>query len=130
MTTAYYEFAGFNQHLETQLVEWEEGHCVMELPIEAHLLNRSGAVHGGVISTLIDAVGSHAGKYNADPLQRPKSVTVSLTTRFLGLAKQDPLRAVGTQVGGGKRIFFSRVVVHAPDGTAVACGDVTGRRFS
>ena len=130
MTSTDYEFAGFNAHLGMQLVEWQPGRCVMELAIEPRHLNRSGAVHGGVLSTLIDAVGSHAGTYAADPAQRPRSVTIAMSTQFLGQAKQGTLRVVGTHSGGGKRVFFSRVTVHAADGTAIACGDVTCRRFT
>ena len=130
MTIGDYEFAGFNLFLGLELVEWEDGRCVMELPIEPHHLNRSGAVHGGVLSTLIDAVGSHAGSFSADVSQRPRSVTVALTTQFVGQAKQGPLRAIGTHTGGGKKIFFSRVIIEEADGNVVACGDVTGRRFT
>jgi uncharacterized protein (TIGR00369 family) len=121
---------GFNRHLGIQLLEWESGRCVMALPIEPHHLNRAGAVHGGVISTLIDAVASHAGNHAEDRARRPRSVTVSMTTQFVGQAAGGPLRAVGTRTGGGKRIFFARAEIYAPDGALVACGDVTGRVFS
>lgn len=130
MTIQDYEVTGFNQHLGIRLVEWDQGRCVMELTIEPRHLNRAGVVHGGVISTLIDAVGSHAGNYASDPAQRQRSVTVALTTQFMGQAKQGLLRAVGTRTGGGKRIFFSRAEIHASDGTTIACGDLTGRRFT
>jgi uncharacterized protein (TIGR00369 family) len=130
MAIENYELAGFNLDLGIEIIEWEHDRCVMELAIKPRHRNRSGAVHGGVISTLIDAAGSHAGNHSADPAQRPRSVTVALTTQFLGQAKEGTLRAVGTRTGGGRRIFFSRVVIYADDGTEIACGDVTGRRFS
>ena len=120
---------GFNLHLGIQLIEWDDGRCVMELPIGSHLLNRGGVVHGGVLSTLIDAVGSHAGNFAPDPANRARSVTVSLTTQFIGQAAVGPLRAVGTRTGGGKRIFYSRAEIFTPDGAVIACGDITGRKF-
>ena len=109
MAITEYEIAGFNRHLGIQLIEWEQGHCVLELPIESHHLNRAGVVHGGVISTLIDAVGSHAGNYAEDGSLRPRSVTVAMTTQFIGQAKQGPLRAVGTRARVAAGGFSSRV---------------------
>jgi uncharacterized protein (TIGR00369 family) len=120
---------GFNQHLGIQVLAWQPGHCEMALPIEPRHLNRSGVVHGGVITTLIDAVASHAGNHAADPLARPRAVTVSLTTQFMGQGREGPLRAVGTRTGGGRRIFFARAEIYAPDGTLIATGDITGRVF-
>src|SRR3546814_10001838 len=53
--------AGFNAVLGMKLVEWGDRHAVMELPIRAMHLNRSNALHGGVIATLIDAGCGYAG---------------------------------------------------------------------
>src|SRR3546814_3600491 len=55
--------AGFNAVLGMKLVEWGDRHAVMELPIRAMHLNRSNALHGGVIATLIDAVCGYAGDW-------------------------------------------------------------------
>ena len=120
---------GFNRHLGIRILEWEAGRCVMELPVEAHHRNRSGVVHGGVLSTLVDAVASHAGNHAADPAARRRAVTVTMNTQFVGQAMDGPLRAVGTRTGGGKRLFFARAEIFGPDGALVACGDVTGRVF-
>ena len=120
---------GFNRHLGMRLVEWAHEHCVMELTIEPRHLNRAGVVHGGVLTTLIDAVGSHAGNYAADPSERARSVTVALTTQFTGQAREGVLRAHGVKVGGGKQIFFAHVDIFAPDESLIAYGDITGRVF-
>ncbi len=121
---------GFNAELGIQIEEWEPGRCVMLLPIQQRHLNRAGVVHGGVLSTLIDAVSSHAGNYGSDPATRPRAVTVSLTVQFMGQARDGTLRIVGTRTGGGKRLFFARGEIFDESGGMVACGDITGRLFS
>lgn len=121
---------GFNADLGIQIEEWEPGRCVMALPVEERHLNRAGVVHGGVLSTLIDAVASHAGNFGDDPATRPRSVTVSLTVQFIGQARAGTLRIVGTRTGGGKRLFFARGEVFDRGGALVASGDITGRLFT
>ena len=121
---------GFNAELGIRILEWEAGRCVMALPIEARHLNRVGVVHGGVLSTLIDAVASHAGNYVRDPAIRARSVTVSLTVQFVGQARGGTLRVVGTRTGGGKRLFFARGEIFDDTATLIACGDVTCRVFT
>lgn len=120
---------GFNQYLGLRIVEYEEGHCVMELPVEERHLNRSGIVHGGVLATLIDAATSHAGNHAPEVEDRPRSVTVAMSIQYLGQAKKGPLRAVGTRTGGGRSIFFARAEVFDAQGTLVAAGDMTGKRL-
>lgn len=129
MPTSSSYVTGFNKHLGIRIAEWESGHCVLELDVEDRHLNRAGVVHGGVISTLIDAVTSHAGNYAADPATRRRSVTISMSLQFVSEAKPGRLRAVGTRTGGGKRVFFARGEIFAEDGTLIACGDMTGRLF-
>ena len=121
---------GFNEHLGIRVVEWEEGRCVMELPVTDMHLNRSGVVHGGVHATLVDAVASHGGNYAPSQDVRARSVTVSLSLQYIGQARRETLRAVGTRVGGGRRIYFARGEVFAEDGSLVASGELTGRLFS
>ena len=130
MTAPPPEVAGFNKHLGIRIVDWQPGHCVMALDVEERHLNRAGVVHGGVISTLIDAVASHAGNYAANAAERVRSVTVSMSLQFVGQAKPGRLRIVGTRTGGGRRLFFARGEVYGADGALVACGDVTGRLFA
>jgi uncharacterized protein (TIGR00369 family) len=121
---------GFNKHLGIRIAEWESGRCVIELDIEDRHLNRAGVVHGGVISSLIDAVTSHAGNFAEDQSQRRRSVTISMSLQFVSQANPGTLRAVGTRTGGGKRVFFARGEIFGEDGALVACGDMTGRLFS
>ena len=50
---------GFNAVLGMKLVEWTAQHAVMELPIQTVHLNRSNALHGGVIATVL-AMAMHS----------------------------------------------------------------------
>ena len=82
---------------------------VVGLQICPHHLNRAGIVHGGLYSVLADAAGGLAGCYSDDPGQRVLAFTVSLTTSFLDSARDGRLRAVGTVMRSGRRLFFSNV---------------------
>ena len=130
MSTPSPYVTGFNKHLGIRIAEWEAGRCVLELEVEDRHLNRAGVVHGGVISTLIDAVTSHAGNFSEDPAARRRSVTIAMSLQFVSQAKPGRLRAVGTRTGGGKRVFFARGEIFGEDGALVACGDMTGRLFN
>ncbi|NQW10532.1 MAG: PaaI family thioesterase [Alphaproteobacteria bacterium] len=114
---------GFNAELGFRLVEWEEGRAVMALDIQAKHRNRSGVLHGGVMATLIDAVCGHAGVWR--PVGEPpaKALTLTLTTNFMGQAREGTVTAVATRKGGGKRIFFAAGEVLAADGTVLAMGE-------
>src|SRR3546814_18608934 len=103
-----------------KLVEWGDRHAVMELPIRAMHLNRSNALHGGVIATLIDAVCGYAGVWVPPGEPRRKALTLSLTTSFTGKVREGPVRATAVKQGGGRKIFFATCAVHADPVTPVA----------
>jgi uncharacterized protein (TIGR00369 family) len=46
---------GFTQLVDTEVFSAEEGRAAVSLKAEEQHLNPSGTVHGGAISTLIDA---------------------------------------------------------------------------
>jgi uncharacterized protein (TIGR00369 family) len=114
---------GFRQLLGYRLLDWRDGEAVITLTIGPRHLNRAGALHGGVIATLIDAAGGYAGCYCAEPGHVRRCVTVSLSTQFLAQTKSGALTARARVRGGGKRLFISSAEVHDAGGALLAVGE-------
>ncbi|HEY9572945.1 MAG TPA: PaaI family thioesterase [Pusillimonas sp.] len=101
----------FLEWMGLTLVEWSPGYAEMHLPMSSKLDNRSGRVHGGVICTLLDSVSGYSGLY-VPPGEAPlRSVTLSLTTNFIGSGKGDTLIAKGYIERKGRSVFFTRAEV-------------------
>jgi uncharacterized protein (TIGR00369 family) len=67
---------------------------VVALRVAAHHLNRSGAAQGGLLATLVDFALGRAIHATAES----RAVTVSLTTDYLGAAKEGDLVEARTEV--------------------------------
>ena len=116
------ELSPFNKHLGIQ-GEWvEHGRAVMILPVKPEFVGdpRRPALHGGVLSALIDTAGGTAA-WSA--LSTGESVsTVDLRVDYLvpaGLAA--PLRAEAELIRKGNRVCHVRISV-TQDGVLVAEG--------
>lgn len=114
---------GFNAVLGMKLVDWGPDRAVMELPIRTMHLNRSNALHGGVIATIIDAVCGYAGVWVPPGEARRKALTLSLTTSFTGQVREGVVRATAVKKGGGRNIFFATCDVHDEAGNLIAFGE-------
>jgi uncharacterized protein (TIGR00369 family) len=115
--------SGFRQLLGYRVLEWRDGEAAITLTIGPRHLNRAGALHGGVIATMIDAAGGYAGCYCGTAGRVRRSVTVSLTTQFLTQAKTGVLTARARVRGGGKRLFIASTEVHDGGGALIAVGE-------
>jgi uncharacterized protein (TIGR00369 family) len=112
----------FNRLLGIQGESASAGACVLVLPVRPEFVGdfRRPALHGGVVSSLIDAAGGVAAWSTLGPEESVS--TVDLTVDFLepaGLAA--PLRAAGQLVRKGNRVCHVRVAV-TQDGKLVAEG--------
>lgn len=121
-----FEFTGFNRMMGFRLSEWTAHHAVLELDLRPDLLNRAGILHGGVVATMVDAVGGFAGSYSGTAEPR-RVVTLSLTTSYLGQATSGTVRATARRRPGGRRIFVSTVEVADQTGAVIAVGQGTYR---
>ncbi|HYG91376.1 MAG TPA: PaaI family thioesterase [Azospirillum sp.] len=121
------EFVGFNKLLGVRLVEWTPKQAVLELTIRPELHNRSGILHGGVVASMIDAVGGFAGGYTGEPGRIRPALTLSLTTSYTGQATGGVVRATARKRGGGRQIFVATVEVADADGQVIAVGEGTYR---
>jgi uncharacterized protein (TIGR00369 family) len=93
----------------------------IELATPAETYNAAGAVHGGVLATLIDHVGGRAAGHLADRV----GPTADLHIRYLNPASGDFVRAEARILRAGGRLVIVAIEVTDPDGRVVATGDMT-----
>jgi uncharacterized protein (TIGR00369 family) len=116
--------SGLQRHLGYRLVEWAENHAVVELNVEQHHRNRAGILHGGVLTTLMDTASGYSVCYCPVQGNVRKTLTLSLTTNFLGMAKEGLVRVVARKQGGGRKIVFTEAIAYNADGDVI--GTATG----
>ncbi|QOR38807.1 PaaI family thioesterase [Billgrantia diversa] len=121
---------GYHELLGMQVVEWSEGIAVVELVADPRHLNRSGIVHGGVLTSMLDSALSLAGLHCPLPGRVRRGMTLSLTTTFVGPAGAGVLRATGRVRGGGRKVYMACGEVTDAEGLLLAMGEGAFRRRS
>jgi uncharacterized protein (TIGR00369 family) len=98
------EFIPFNRFLGIELVVANEGWVRLELPFRPELIGDASrpALHGGVISTLIDTCGGFA-VFTAIPYGE-KCSTIDLRIDYLSPGQPELLAAEGKVVRVGNRV--------------------------
>jgi uncharacterized protein (TIGR00369 family) len=106
------ELVPFNRYLGLRGESVAEGRCVLRLPVRGELVGdpRRPAIHGGVLSSLIDTAGGVAAW---STLNDDESVsTVDLSVDFLEAAGlEGDLRASAVLLRKGNRVCHVRVTV-------------------
>lgn len=121
-------FAAFADYIGLRLVEWELDSCVMELDVEEQVLNGTGVLHGGCLSTAIDTAVAHAAIYCTVPENYRSGATVTLTVNFiLPVRKGSRVTIESRKTGGGRTMFMSIVEAKDEQGRIVATGQGIGR---
>jgi uncharacterized protein (TIGR00369 family) len=114
----------FNRYLGMKLVELREGHARMELPYREEFVGDPfrPALHGGVISALLDTCGGAAAFSVVGPGDRVS--TVDLRVDYLRPGRQDLLVAEGRVLRAGNRVCVVRVTAYhvGDEGEPVAEG--------
>ncbi len=103
--------------LEPELLELELDYCVLGMRYRTELTNGSGAVHGGVLSTLADTAVAFALSTNFDG--KMGFATADMTIHFLRRAKTD-VRARARIIKKGKRVNVGDVEIVDADDRPVA----------
>lgn len=117
---------GFADLVEYRLTVWREGYAELELDVAQKHLNRSGLMHGGVPTTLLDAACGYAGCFIAIPGRRRRGFTLTLNTQFIdAVGAGTRIVCKARKTGGGRSIFFATGEVVTEDGRLLARGDVT-----
>jgi uncharacterized protein (TIGR00369 family) len=129
-TPNYLPAQGFSGLLPRRIIEWTAECVVLEFEIEERHLNRAGAVHGGALMTLMDSACGQLATWAADPAERPRAATVSLSANFILPAVRGPLRITARNLGGGRSLRFTECSIVDADGRLCATGQASFRRFN
>ncbi|WP_333825439.1 PaaI family thioesterase [Pinisolibacter sp.] len=124
--TTYPPLAGFAAHLGLAIVGWTEEGPELALDVGPHHLNRNGAVHGGVVLSMLDSVCSLAGVRLVDGRLTGRVVVVQLSTNFVAPVRDGRLLARSRIRGGGAKTIHveGEVVDEAGATIAMAAGVV------
>ena len=114
--------SNFRDLVGYRVVEWEEDRARLELAVDERHLNRSGILHGGVLTTVMDAAGGYAGTFCTVRGNVRRCVTVSLDAKFLASAAGQRITVEARREGGGRRIFFASIEVRDDTGRRLAIG--------
>lgn len=117
---------GFADLVGYELITWEEDLAEIALTVAERHLNRSGLMHGGVLTTLVDTACGYCGCFTPASETPRRAVTLSLTTSFIGTGQPGQrLVARARRSGGGKSVFFADCTVVDGDGRVVGSGQGT-----
>ncbi|SDR48686.1 PaaI family thioesterase [Pseudovibrio sp. Tun.PSC04-5.I4] len=100
--TEFQRFIGYELELDP-----EHGTAECSLDIDARYTNRSGVVHGAMITMLLDNACGGACSASVDPTGMQPFVTISLNINFMAPAICKRLVAKGHVIGGGKSTLFA-----------------------
>ena len=115
----------FVSHLKILTEELGEGTARLSLPVEPHLKNSLGTVHGGVIMSLLDvALCTAARTLHPDSIG---VITIDLSTSFIGGGQGARLLAESRVLRDGKSMIFVEAEAKNDDGSLVAKAIATVR---
>lgn len=129
-----YSHGPFQLLIGYDIVNDEKG-LYVRLPIRRDHLNPHGVLHGGVLFTLLDAVGGRSLVDRTTPDSGERilsSATISLTVDFMRLVSAGVLYASATPDRVGKSVAFVsvKVTLDALDGEIVSRGIGTYRFYT
>jgi uncharacterized protein (TIGR00369 family) len=115
---------GFAKLVGYRLTAWAEGQAEISLTVERRHLNRSGVLHGGVVTSMIDAACGYSGCYTPVAGHVRRAMTLSLTCQFVGAAEEGARLTARARVsGGGRKIFFVSCELRDQEQRLVAQGE-------
>jgi len=109
------EFVPFNRHLGVQLITFGHGRVVIRLPFNEAWIGdpRRPALHGGVISTMIDTAGGAAAFTTLDATDRLS--TVDMRVDFLRPGEPRDLNVAARILRGGNRVILTMMQAYHDD---------------
>jgi uncharacterized protein (TIGR00369 family) len=119
----------FGDFLGITISERGRGFCRLTCLVEAHHLNRGGALHGGVLLALMDHAGGFAGSWVGEDAPERLSVTVDLNGRFTRPVRSGVVSVEARIVGEGRSIYFVSTEIRDEAGLLVAFGSSTHKRL-
>ena len=124
-TREYQKKIPFLTHLKIRTEDLGQGTATLSVPVEAHLTNSMGTVHGGVIMSLLDVALCTAAR-----TLHPESIgviTIDLSTSFIGGATGKKLYAEARVMRDGRSMSFVEAEAKNEDGSLVAKAIATVR---
>ena len=121
------KFEGFMGSLGAYLTSWGPGYATIQIDLSDLHRNGIDVVHGGVMASLIDTAGAHAGIFCEEPGRRRYALTISLNVNLVGNVNEGTLIADARLRKAGKTIFLSACDVKDDKGNLLATGEVIGR---
>lgn len=124
-TREYQKKIPFLQHLKIRTETLGEGAARLSLPIEPHLTNSLGTVHGGVVMSLLDVALCTAAR-----TLHPEStgvVTIDMSTSFIGGGGGERLVAEARVMKDARTMSFVEGEARNEDGALVAKAIATVR---
>jgi uncharacterized protein (TIGR00369 family) len=115
----------FVAHLKILTETLGEGTARLSMPVESHLTNSLGTVHGGAIMSLLDVALCTAAR-----TLQPESIgviTIDLSTSFIGGASGKKLFADARVLRDGRSMSFVEAEAKNEDGSLVAKAIATVR---
>jgi len=110
--------------LSMKIVDGGPGFAVLEIDLAQKHLQPFGAVHGGVIASIVDAASFWAVYYQIQS-QNTGATTVDLKLNYLAPAVSGKLIAKGRQIKVGKTLGYAEAEVSAESGKILAHGTST-----
>ena len=124
-TRDYQKRIPFVSHLKILTETLGEGSARLSLPVEPHLTNSIGTVHGGVIMSLLDvALCTAARTLHPDSLG---VITIDMSTSFIGGGSGARLLAEARVLKNGRSMIFVEGEAKNEDGSLVAKAIATVR---
>jgi uncharacterized protein (TIGR00369 family) len=124
-TREYQKKIPFVQHLKILTESLGDGQATLSLPVEPHLRNSIGTVHGGVIMSLLDvALCTAARTLHPDSVG---VVTIDMSTSFIGGGSGERLLAEARVMKDARTMSFVEAEAKNEDGSLVAKAIATVR---
>lgn len=99
----------FHEVLDYEVVEWRDGHVLMELRIKQEHRDYEDFIHDGILSSLIDIAGFLGGDWS--PKGPGRSVTINLNISFIDRSGADTIIALGKRIKNIEKLQFSYVEI-------------------
>lgn len=117
-----FSYDGFDEHLGLQIVSATQDEVVGRLEVRPELLQPHGLLHGGVLCSVVETLGSVAGSvWFGD---RGHVVGTSNHTNFLRAVREGVLTGVATPVHRGRTQQLWTVDIRDEQGRLVAKGEL------
>jgi uncharacterized protein (TIGR00369 family) len=82
--------------------------------------NRHDALHGGIVTCLLDNASGTTGSLTVDETGKAPFLTISMNTHFVAPAYKGRVTATGRITGGGRSILFIDAQLKDEEGRLIA----------